>query len=487
MLAGRMVALLLSLVTQMVIVRALTKDDYGSFALVLTLLLLGSSIARVGMDKALSRFIPIYVEKGELRHAAGAIVLAFLSILVIGGLLVGVVLVVTPFVTGDGRVTSLLMFMAILAPVEAAETSLQKLLAIFARPRDLMFRRHILGPLLKLVAAIPLLFSGGNVMLLGVCYLIARFLGTAVSFLLTHRELVRANVWSELRRPEIPTKELLAFSVPLLVPDVTTALRTSLMTFFLAYFHGPATLALFRAVLPIARLNLVVSDSFRLLYTPALARLFARQDRKQINELYWSNAAWIALLTYPVILGTFCFAEPLTVLLFGNRYRDASSVLAALAAAEYLNASFGFNAVTLQVLGQVRAVVVNSCIATIAAVLLNFLLIPKYGALGGGLAVVGARLIANGLNQWSLYREGTVRGISPNCARVFAYVILSAVAFFVLLALAPPIPVAVAFAAVIAFFVVRTSSRILEIENVFPEIGRIPALRLLTGVREEVK
>lgn len=487
MLIGRMVALVLGLITQTVIVRSLTKEDYGSFAYVLSLLLLGSSIAKVGMDKALSRFVPLFCEQGDKRSAAGVIVLAFGSIFLVGGLLAGVTILVSHAIFSEGRVSTLLVFLAILAPVEAWENNLQKLLAIFARPRALMFRRHILGPLLKLAAAIPLLFVGGDVLLLAFCYLAARILGTAVSFLLTYRELEKAGLIEDLRRPTLPAREIFGYSLPLLAPDLTTSLRSSLVTIFLEFFHGAGALATFRAVLPLARLNLVVSDSFRLLYSPALSKLQARDERSEISNLYWSTAAWIALLTYPVAVVTVCFSEPLTVLMFGSRYRDASSVLAAMAAAEYINASFGLNSLTLQLLGRVRAAVTISLWSTLAAVVLGLLLIPPYGPLGGALSVVGCRLFGNALNQWALYREGTIRGMTSSCGRVYLYVVSSSAAFIVLQAWSSSVLFVGAVAAVTGFYILRTSSRILNIQQVFPELMHFAAVRLLIGITGEAK
>ena len=51
------------------------------------------------------------------------------------------------------------------------------MLAIFASPRAIFFRRYVLGPCLKLAAVLFVISAGGSVHLLAVCYLIAGFLG----------------------------------------------------------------------------------------------------------------------------------------------------------------------------------------------------------------------------------------------------------------------------------------------------------------------
>ena len=76
---------------------------------------------------------------------------------------------------------------------------------------------------------------------------------------------------------------------------------------------GSVDVAAFRAVQPTARLNQIVLQSFALLFTPAAARLFARDDREGINTLYWQNAAWMAIFSFPIFALTFSLAGPITV------------------------------------------------------------------------------------------------------------------------------------------------------------------------------
>ena len=63
--------------------------------------------------------------------------------------------------------------------------------------------------------------------------------------------------------------------------------------------------------MPIAIQNLFVATSFRFIFTPGASRLYARGDRKALNDLYWQTAAWIAILTFPFFALCVGFAEPL--------------------------------------------------------------------------------------------------------------------------------------------------------------------------------
>src|SRR3954447_24269228 len=64
LLAGRMLSLVVNFATQVLIVRYLSKADFGAFAYGLSIVSLGEALAVLGLDKAIARFLPIYEEHG---------------------------------------------------------------------------------------------------------------------------------------------------------------------------------------------------------------------------------------------------------------------------------------------------------------------------------------------------------------------------------------------------------------------------------------
>ena len=81
----------------------------------------------------------------------------------------------------------------------------------------------------------------------------------------------------------------------------------------------------------------------------------------------------MAVFSLPVFLLTFSLAEPITVLLFGERYAGSAAYLAILSLGMYFNAALGFNGLTLKVIGRVRYVVILNLFAAGANVALNLL------------------------------------------------------------------------------------------------------------------
>jgi O-antigen/teichoic acid export membrane protein len=231
----------------------------------------------------------------------------------------------------------------------------------------------------------------------------------------------------------------------------------------------------FQAVWPVARLNLFVMQSFKYLFTPLASRLFARDDAKGINDLYWQTATWIALFSFPVFAVTFSLARPLTVLLFGTRYADSGIILAVLALGNYFNAALGFNAYTLRVYGKVAYIMAIDLLSLVIGLALSLWLIPLYGALGAAAATTAALVIYNLLNHGGLMLGTQIELFQSRYLWVYASLIAAAAGLFALQHLVdPPIVVGVVAAAAVSLLLIRLHRSVMNVAQMFPEIMCLP-------------
>lgn len=480
---GRLISIALNFGVQVLTVRYLVKSDYGAFAYALSIASIGASVALFGLDKAVARFIPIYEERGEDDKVLGTIVMTFLTILGIGAALVLAVigfrgLIGDRFVQ-DPLAVSLLVLLILLSPLQAIDSWFQGLFAVFAKPQAIFVRRYVLGPVMKLAAVLVVIVSRQGVYVLAIGYLVAAFLGF-LTYAAMMRQLFRErgiHVRETLRRIVFPVREVFSFSTPLLTSDVMNILKSSFVVVLLQYFASTTEVAEFRAVVPVAGLNLIVMQSFKYLFTPEAARLFARQDSQGINDLYWRSATWIAVMTFPVFAASFSLARPVTVLLFEERYASSATVLALLTLGNYMNAAMGFNAYTLRVFGKVGYIVAIDLFTALVGVILNVLLIPRYGAIGAAIGTTAALVLYNLLNHAGLLLGTQIRLFQPRYLRVYASIVLGAVVLLLIdLLLEPGVVVGSLLIAAISLLLVVFNWQVMEAGRMFPELHRIPIL-----------
>ena len=334
------------------------------------------------------------------------------------------------------------------------------------------------------MAVLLLIGAHADVRFLAFGYVIAGILGAATSAVLLIRIFRDKGLLkrSYLRGSSIPWKEVFGFSLPLLSFDLTLALRNFITVVVLQYFHALEAVAVFRAVLPIARLNEVVTESFRLLFTPAAARFFARDDRSSMEELYWQTAAWVSLLSFPLFAVTYFIAEPLSVFLFGKAYAGAGSVLAILSFAYYFHAAMGFNSLTLRVFGNVRSIVTIDLATASISLVLTALVVPFYGAVGAALAMGGTLIIQTVLYHWALSRVTGISVLPLRYRRAYTTVLLAMVGLQIIqLVVTVPLVPGLGLASIVSLLVFWLNRDLLDIQRTFPEVLRVPFMRQLLG------
>jgi len=372
----------------------------------------------------------------------------------------------------------------VLAPIQAADDLLSGVLAVFASARAIFFRKHILGPGLRLVVVGLLVAGGFDVEFLAVGYVLAGFAGIGLYGVILWRILQTRGLLVGLSRSDIriPVREILMFTIPLLTTDLVYVALNATDAIILGHYWGTTEVAAYRVIQPLVGINAVVYSSFTLLYMPSAARLFARGDRQGVADLYWKTAIWMAILSFPVFALTTSLAGPVTVGLYEQRYAGSALYLAMLSVAQYINVALGFNGLTLRVYGFVRYTVVINVIAAVISVSLNLVLIPVYGALGASVATTIALIGFNLLKQAGLRLGTGISVFDPRYLWVYATIVIAAIALAAVQAVVHPgLILSLVLAGAASIAVVWITRRALDVSHTFPEVLRLPFARRILG------
>jgi len=479
----------LKFIAELLVVRYLSTTEYGSWSYALSAVVLLRGAATLGLNRAVTRFVPIHLERGEHRELFE--VLGF----VLGSLALATTAIVTAFYVfpaavaaiagvSDRQPIDLLFVLILLVPVEAIDDFLTGVCAAFTDSRTIFVRRYLLNPALRLGVAIALVVFQGPIEFLAYGYLFAGIAGIAyytwsVYVALRRRGLIDRTL---LRGWRLPAARVLSYTGGVMAADWCGIVMITSGPLLLGYFSDLSAVALFKVVVPLVTLNLVVAQTFVVMFEPTASRLHARGDREGLTGFYWHSALWVALLSFPAFAITFTAAEPLTVLLFGERYASAAPILSILTVGAYFEAVIGFNLATLRVAGKLRWLLGTNITATIVSIALHLLLIPRMGALGAGIAAgasaiiygvlkqVGMR-ISTGVGKFDLRYAGPYLSIAFACLFLLAVRLLWSERAVVLVS-----------AATLASLAVLLQARsTLSISETFPELGRFKVLKMLLG------
>jgi O-antigen/teichoic acid export membrane protein len=417
MFVGRIMASGVGLITQMLLMRTLSKADYGDFGYALATAALIQSVLALGLDRADTRFLTLYHEEGDTGRVIGVVAAELLVVLGTG---LGSLVTMAAYLGlsgGFGREAGVvLMVLLVTAPLAAMDAMVLNAFAVFARPTAVFFRRYVLDPGLRLSVVVVLLVFGLDVRNLAFGYLAAGltasllYLGLLARLL---RAVVRdAGVPFGFRWPGRP---LFAFALPLLAGAVMYAATTALPAQALKYLSTSDQIGELRAVQQIAQLMLIVPTAFATLFLPRAARQVARGEDAELREHYWATAVWVSVLAFPAAVAMIAFPAQVMTGVAGQKYADTAPGLAILGVAFYTNAVLGLNGSLLQISGRVRQLMWSNVAGLVAVVVGSLVLVPELGSTGALIAVALGVAVPQATKHWSL--RGLPVGMSHSSSR----------------------------------------------------------------------
>ncbi len=488
LLLGRIASVLLNFGAHVLAVNYLTKGDYGAFAYALMIASLGSSICLFGLNKTVRRFLPIYQEKGNHPAFFGTLLLSIGITLGIGGSCVlftyGFQGLLSQQLASDPLILPLLLIIIFLAPLNALDHLFQSLFAVLCNPWAIFVRRHLLGPGLKLLAVCLVMMSHGNVLQLALGYLIGGVIGL-FSYCLMFAKVLRDGTLTlprKLNEITFPTEKILKFTSVIALSDLTLIAKSELLIIFLLYFHDATAVAEFRVAVPVAGLNLLVLHSFGFLFTPAASRLYAKKDMKGLNDHYWKSAVWVSLISLPLFLATFFFADTITLILFKERYAQSAVILSILSLGSYLSVLMGMNGAMLQVHGRKKYIVFASTLTAFFSIGTSLVLIPLYGPMGAATSASGTLLFYSLLNHLGLHLTTEVQIFPKKEWKVYASVVGGVLILFLFRQLVTAsLPLNIALSICLYLLIIRINRVRLNLLAEFPALMRIPLVRNLVS------
>jgi len=385
--------------------RLLFPEAYGEVSVVLALLSFGSVVALMGFSQGVPRYVSRFDDDRDRRGVwlGGLALTGGLSLVVAAGLVVGGGPVSRTLLDGTDSPRLVRVFALALPFVVGLRLGVSAIRG-FENTRYKILTKDLLYPLTRVVVVVALLLSGMGVLAAGYAYLVAAVLTFVVAHLLLHRLVplvgpVRTHV-----------REVLGFSAPLVVAGFLTTLLTWTDTLMVGYFRPSFEVGQYSAAYTVAGALLIVLSAFGFLYLPMASRLDAERRHGEIDRIYATSTKWVYVVTFPPFLVFVVFPGDVMTVFFGSSYVPAALALSVLSVGFFSNAVGGRNRETLSALGRSKLVVLVNGTAFTLNLVLNLLLIPRYGFLGASVAsaisIVALNAVACGILLWGY-------GISP--------------------------------------------------------------------------
>ena len=138
----------------------------------------------------------------------------------------------------------------------------------------------------------------------------------------------------------------------------------------------------------------IVLQSVNQIFSPTIADLHARGEIALLGRLFQTLTKWIIGFTFPLALVFIVFARPL-MRIFGPDFEVGWLILAVGTLGQFVNCAVGSVGFLLLMSGNQRRLIRVQTLMAVGMVMMNILLIPRFGILGAALAAAFTNAITN--------------------------------------------------------------------------------------------
>jgi O-antigen/teichoic acid export membrane protein len=438
-LAGSGMALLASLGARVLLARLLAPADVGLLLLGLGLVTAAGSLAGLGLNLPLTRRIAA-LRTAALRGADPwaprrtawtAAVTAIAAGLVAAGLVFAASPFIAPLLAPAADAPRLAAALRALCPVVVALPLGLAGLGINRGYGGVAARallRDTLGGALRLAGIAAAALLSGSLAALGIAYSSAVLVSEGLFLAHGLRSAGRRVASAVAPRPSLPSavdgvslpeaesppstghldRPLLAALPPFFHLEILHQTEQWLDLMVVGLFASPREVALYGLARALTRSMDLVRLSASHRFFPAATGARASGASERFADVYRrSRFLVLAILWLPLLA---CLLVPglLMATLFGPTYEPAGSLLSLLALAVLLEGLFGFKDQSLVVLDKEGGVLRVRLLAQVVAVLVLFLTVPRWGAVGAAVAVLGAQAVRSTGFTLMLRRTGAL-------------------------------------------------------------------------------
>lgn len=375
--------------------RTYGAEGFGLFSIGLGFFTLLSTFSIMGLNIGLSRYISMYKQKDVKK--LNKIVLIFTTISVSLSALLAIILILLSnklsVIYKSDELVIILRYFALGIPLYVMMLLSQKVFEGFKN-----FKYSVI--LESTLSAIKFLF-------LLVCALLAYKLSTVVlSFIISllfvsimglfivNKFIKIINVFKS-RFDSRLLLDVVKYSWPLSLALILHTILSWFDSLILGYFKSISEVGIYNLALSIAGLISLPSFVGSSVLLPVFSELHEKKDNKNMNTIYSTAFKWLSILSLPILFVLISYPTSVLKIIGGTDFTIGNIVLIILSLGFIISTVVIPSTIVLLAVGKVKFLLMNTIIAVIINMVLNLLLIPKYGMIGAAISFFVTALIVN--------------------------------------------------------------------------------------------
>lgn len=386
---------ILSYVTSVLFVRMSSPEEYGVYVYIMAWVGIASVIIRLGMDNVFLKFIPQYLFEKKWPLLKGILIKTHVIVLVLWvSLSVLVYFINKIYLSGDKKISVLSFIVIALIVLLISKNSLfQSSLRSFSRLFEAMSPDLLFRPLLILIISIICLFSyEGITSFQLLCINLAGVIGTF--FLLGHFLLRTLPEKVKNCTAAYDISSWVKVGLPFLLLSGVNLIMSKTDLIMVGLFLPPANVAIYSACVDLNSMMLFLLTAASIVTVPLISNLFAQNKMTELKKLMILTTKGMFLFSLAMLFLLIGLGKKLLGI-YDLSFVDGYVPLVILSIGFAINVSAGMVGALLNMTGRERVVTLTVGGCAILNVILNWILIPRYGLYGAASATSLSMVIWN--------------------------------------------------------------------------------------------
>ncbi len=382
------------------IARYYGPEVYGLFSLALMVIGFFIAFASLGFSEGLLRFIPIYRAKKQYSNIAYLLKFARKTLL-ISGIIAGIIMFlfsdfIAVSIFNEPSLKLFLQIFAFLVPIQIFSNIYLSVLRANERINAFSFSYNILQNIVKLIFIfIFILFFISAPHAIAFSYMLGIIATLSFSYLFAKVKI--KEIFNQTNPPKDVSKKILqsffSYSWPLVLFGIIGTLLFWVDTFSIGLFKDAYFVGIYNSAIPIATLMAFSGELFLQLFSPLITRTLAQKRFNVAKELSKQINKWIFIINLPLLVLILFFPGVFINFFWGADYLAAETALRFLAFGMFIFSLSSVSRSLLSSKGKSKILLINLICISAINLLLNFLLVPKYGINGAAIATMASLIL----------------------------------------------------------------------------------------------
>lgn len=382
----------LQFIFDLVLARSFGASGSGLFYLSLSVLTTLALLGRLGLDRAVIRFMPPFMAKKQYGQARNVYTASIQMSLVLTVPLAVILFFTSPLLAQEvfkaPQITSYLQMFAVALPAFSLINVLSGILRALKRTRAALVAERMVT---YIAALLTMLLLGGvlglDVVVTG--FTVGIFLALVLAVLIIEKHLPRAKEVMLLTRGQI-----MKTAWPLLFVVFATQMIGQVSVLLLGAYAGSSEVGIFNIALKVSLLISLVLTAINVIAGTKTSELYFQGKKDALAKIMGKTSALGTTFALPILAFMLLFPNFL-LSLFGDEFVVGAFALVILAIGQFINVAVGSTASSLAMTGHEKPLALVIGLSLVANIVLGLILIPSYGATGAAIATASTIAASN--------------------------------------------------------------------------------------------